>query len=130
MRGMGCGNVDHRLRQSDFSLDNKAHGGFWLGMPVSYMSRLNRMLVVGANLRKDHQLMAHRIRASERWYGELNLINAHEYDFLGKLAQHQPCYSQIHALAQDVARLAGASFGVLGEAANIVGAVAVCAIPG
>ena len=82
---MGSGNVDHRLRQSDFSLDDKAHGGFWLGMPVTYMSRLNRMLVVGSNLRKDHPLMAHRIRQSVRWYGQLNLINAHEDEFLGKV---------------------------------------------
>ena len=193
MRGLGSGNVDHRLRQSDFSLDDKAHGGFWLGMPVTYMSRLNRMLVVGSNLRKDHPLMAHRIRESVRWYGELNLINAAEDEFLGKvhakrivapsqlaaalagvcralaelknlpvpgiaahgvaddiakkmaesiaggetravflgnMAQHHPNYAQIHALAQEVATLAGASFGVLGEAANSVGAVAVGAIPG
>ncbi|OYW35252.1 MAG: NADH-quinone oxidoreductase subunit G, partial [Hydrogenophilales bacterium 12-61-10] len=192
MRGMGSGNIDHRLRQSDFSLDTKAHGGFWLGMPVTYMSRLNRMLVVGSNLRKDHPLMAHRIRESVRWYGQLNLINAHEDEFLGKvhakrivapsqlatalagvcvalaelkhlplpdiaaqgvaddtarkmaeslaggetravflgnMAQHHPGYSQLHALAQAVAKLAGASFGVLGEAANSVGAVAVGAIP-
>ncbi len=47
MRGLGSGNVDHRLRQSDFSLDDKVRGGFWLGMPVAYMSRLDRMLVVG-----------------------------------------------------------------------------------
>jgi NADH-quinone oxidoreductase subunit G len=200
MRGMGSGNVDHRLRQSDFSLDERAHGGFWLGMPVTYMSRLDRMLVVGSNLRKDHPLMAHRIRESVRWYGQLNLINAADDEFLGKvhakrivapsqlastlagvcralaelknmplpeiavhgvaddtarkmaesiagggqgssagearavflgnMAQHHPSYSQIHALAQEVARLAGASFGVLGEAANSVGAVAVGAIPG
>ena len=192
MRGMGSGNIDHRLRQSDFSLDTKAHGGFWLGMPVTNMSRLNRMLVVGSNLRKDHPLMAHRIRESVRWYGQLNLINAHEDEFLGKvhaklivapsqlatalagvcvalaelkhlplpdiaaqgvaddtarkmaeslaggetravflgnMAQHHPGYSQLHALAQAVAKLAGASFGVLGEAANSVGAVAVGAIP-
>jgi len=50
--------------------------------------------------------------------------------FLGNMAQHHPSYSQIHALAQEVARLSGASFGVLGEAANSVGAVAVGAIPG
>jgi NADH-quinone oxidoreductase subunit G len=192
MRGMGSGNVDHRLRQSDFSLDDKAQGGFWLGMPVTYMSRLNRMLVVGSNLRKDHPLMAHRIRESVRWYGELNLINAAEDEFLGKvhakrivapsqlatalagvcralaelknlpvpelaacgvaddtakkmaesisggetravflgnMAQHHSSYAQIHALAQEVAKLAGASFGVLGEAANSVGAVAVGAVP-
>ena len=45
------------------------------------------------------------------------------------MAQHHPAYAQIHALAQEVAALAGASFGVLGEAANSVGAVAVGAIP-
>jgi NADH-quinone oxidoreductase subunit G len=197
MRGMGSGNVDHRLRQSDFSLDDKAQGGFWLGMPVTYMSRLNRMLVVGSNLRKDHPLMAHRIRESVRWYGELNLINAAEDEFLGKvhakrivapsqlaaalagvcralaelknlpvpdiaapylsqggsaddtakkmaesisggetravflgnMVQHHSSYAQIHALAQEVARLSGASFGVLGEAANSVGAMAVGAVP-
>ncbi|MGB9128300.1 MAG: NADH-quinone oxidoreductase subunit NuoG [Thiobacillus sp.] len=192
MRSLGSGNVDHRLRQSDFSLDDKAQGGFWLGMPVTYMSRLNRMLVIGSNLRKDHPLMAHRIRESVRWYGELNLINAAEDEFLGKvhakrivapsqlasalagvcvalaelkylavpaiaahgaaddtakkmavsisggetravflgnMAQHHPSYAQIHALAQEVAKLAGASFGVLGEAANSVGAVAVGAVP-
>ena len=203
MRGMGSGNVDHRLRHSDFSLDEQATGGFWLGMPVTYMSRLNRMLVVGSNLRKDHPLMAHRIRESVRWYGELNLINAHEDEFLGKvhakrivppsqlaatlagvcvalaelknqpvpaiaaaylehggvvddtarrmaaslagggqgatdggravflgnMAQHHPTSAQIHALAQEVAQLAGASFGVLGEAANSVGAMAVGAVP-
>jgi NADH-quinone oxidoreductase subunit G len=192
MRGMGSGNVDHRLRWSDFSLDDKARGGFWLGMPVTYMSRLNRMLVIGSNLRKDHPLMAHRIRESVRWYGELNLINAHEDEFLGKvhakrivapsglaaalagvcvalaqlknqpvpaiavhgvaddtakrmaesiaggetravflgnMAQHHPTYAQTHALAQEVAKLAGASFGVLGEAANSVGAMAVGAVP-
>ena len=193
MREMGSGNVDHRLRHSDFTLDDHASGGFWLGMPVTYMSRLDRMLVIGSNLRKDHPLMAHRIRESVRWSGQLNLINAAEDEFLGKvhckrivapsqmvaalagvcgalaelkkasvpeiakqgviddvarkmagsiaggetravflgnMAQHHPSYSQIHVLAQEIARLAGASFGVLGEAANSVGAVAVGAVPG
>ena len=192
MREMGSGNVDHRLRQSDFSLDGMAKGGFWLGMPVTYMSRLNRMLVVGSNLRKDHPLMAHRIRESVRWYGQLNLINAADDEFLGKvhakrivapsqmasalagvcralaelkqspvpaiageavvddiarrmaesissgetravflgnMAQHHPQYAQLHALAQEIAKLAGATFGVLGEAANSVGATAVGAVP-
>ncbi len=193
MRALGSGNIDHRLRQSDFSLDDKTSGAFWLGMPVTSMSRLHRMLVVGSNLRKDHPLMAHRLRESVRWGGQVNLINAADDTFLGKvhakrivapsqlaaalagvcralaelknlpvpeiaahgvvdevartiaaslsggenravflgnMAQHHPAYSQLHVLAQEVARLAGASFGVLGEAANSVGAVTVGAVPG
>lgn len=50
--------------------------------------------------------------------------------FLGNLAQHQPQYADIHLLAQHIARITEASFGVLGEAANSVGAYLVGAVPG
>ncbi len=42
--------------------------------------------------------------------------------FLGNLAQHHPHYADIHALAQHIAQIVEAKFGVLGEAANSVGA--------
>ncbi len=41
---------------------------------------------------------------------------------LGNLAQHHPHYADIHALAQHIAQIVEARFGVLGEAANSVGA--------
>jgi NADH-quinone oxidoreductase subunit G len=48
---------------------------------------------------------------------------------LGNLAQHHPRYAELHALAQQVAELAGANFGFLGEAANSVGAHLAGAVP-
>ena len=48
---------------------------------------------------------------------------------LGNLAQHHPRYAELHALAQQVAELAGAKFGFLGEAANSVGAHLAGAVP-
>lgn len=50
--------------------------------------------------------------------------------FLGNFAEHHPEFSTLHALAQEVARLAGGTLGFLGEAANSVGAAAVGAVPG
>ena len=50
--------------------------------------------------------------------------------FLGNLAQHHPQYADIHALAQQLAQIIEARFGVLGEAANSVGAYIAGAIPG
>ncbi len=50
--------------------------------------------------------------------------------FLGNLAQHHPNYTAIHTLAQEIARLSGATFGFLGEAANSVGAEVIGATPG
>ena len=49
---------------------------------------------------------------------------------LGSLAQHHPAYGQIHYLAETLAEFIGASFGVLSEAGNSVGAQAAGAIPG
>ena len=50
--------------------------------------------------------------------------------FLGNLAQHHPNYASLHAIAQEIARLCGARLGLLGEAANSVGAGVVGAVPG
>ncbi|GKS69708.1 NADH dehydrogenase subunit G [Nitrosomonas sp. PY1] len=49
--------------------------------------------------------------------------------YLGNLAQHHPDYSKITLLASLIAKVTGANFGVLGEAANSVGAYLTGAIP-
>ncbi len=49
--------------------------------------------------------------------------------FLGNLTQHHPQYADIHLLAQHIAQLSEASFGMLGEAANSVGAYLAGAVP-
>jgi NADH-quinone oxidoreductase subunit G len=54
--GSGGDNIDFRLRQSDFSGNGHAAGIPWLGMPVADLGSLDRVLVVGSFLRKDHPL--------------------------------------------------------------------------
>jgi NADH-quinone oxidoreductase subunit G len=48
---------------------------------------------------------------------------------LGNFAQHHPDASTLHVIAQEIARLSGATLGFLGEAANSVGAAIVNANP-
>ena len=48
---------------------------------------------------------------------------------LGNQALHHPDYREVHALAQEIARISGATLGVLGEAANSVGAYLAGAVP-
>ncbi|MBK0416397.1 NADH-quinone oxidoreductase subunit G [Chromobacterium haemolyticum] len=48
---------------------------------------------------------------------------------LGNVAQHHPAFGQLLAVAQEIARLSRASFGVLSEAANSVGAELAGALP-
>jgi NADH-quinone oxidoreductase subunit G len=83
-RELGSGNVDFRLRQSDFSLDGKRAGTPWLGMSVAEFSKLDRVLVVGSFLRKDHPLLAQRLRQSAKLGTQVSLIHAADDDQLIK----------------------------------------------
>ncbi len=192
MRGLG-GNADYRLRRSDFSLDGKLSGIPWLGMKIADVSKLSAALVVGSFLRKDHPLMAQRLRQAARrgtrvsalgvsgedWLiatdarinvapsalaGELSGLIKASADIrgvsvpagvenavvspdaqriaeglcaegarailLGSVIEQHPDAGGLHALAQELARITGATVGYLGEAANSVGAAAVGAHSG
>ncbi len=73
MRGLGSDNVDYRLRHADFT---PSQGVRWLGTSIASLSQLQRALVVGSSLRKDHPLFAQRIRQSVRKGCALSVINS------------------------------------------------------
>ena len=190
MRGLGSDNIDHRLRQSDFSADGTRVGARWLGMPVAQIDTLDRLLLVGSFLRKDHPLLSARVRAAARKGCQVSVVHAADDDLLmpvaaraivapdawadmlaqvasavaelksvaapvadvvagegarriaaslasgervavllGNAALQSPHAAQIEAWAQWIAQATGAVFGVIGEAANSVGAQLVDAQP-
>ena len=63
MRSLGSENIDYRLRNAEFGAASAVR---WLGTSIDSLSQLQRVLVVGSNLRKDHPLFAQRIRQSTR----------------------------------------------------------------
>ncbi|PAS95665.1 MAG: NADH-quinone oxidoreductase subunit G [Candidatus Dactylopiibacterium carminicum] len=196
VRGLRSENIDSRLRQNDFSADGRRTGTPWLGLPLAALSTLDAALVVGSFLRKDHPLMAQRLRQAQRAGAKICRVNAVADDWLiplsaeviaapdrlaaslaavlaalaeqtgqavaascqaavagitvdeaargvaaallngerravllGNLAVQHPNASSLQVLAAEIARLAGASFGFLGEAANTVGAALAGAQP-
>ncbi len=198
VRAMGSGNIDHRLRQSDFRGDEYLQGIQWLGTSISEISQLKSALIIGSTLRKDHPLIAQRLRQAVKNGMQLNIVNPFDDDllvnvantltvapsamvrvlaeilkaaveirggeqseeihhfinsintsstanalgiasslienspaaiYLGNLSQHHPDYSKINLIAGLLAQVTGASFGILGEAANSVGANWAGAIP-
>ena len=86
VRGLGSENIDFRLRQSDFSADGKRSGTPWLGMQVAELAGLDRVLVVGSFLRKDHPLLAQRLRQIAKKRAQINSIHSSEDDWLMKVA--------------------------------------------
>lgn len=86
LRDLGSENIDHRLRLSDFSADAFASGTPWLGQSIADFSQSDTFLVIGSNLRKDHPLLAHRIRKAVRRGAKLNVINFTDDDLLCRVA--------------------------------------------
>jgi NADH-quinone oxidoreductase subunit G len=86
LRGIGSSNVDSRLRQSDFSADGKQAGAPWLGMSVAELDKADRFLIVGSFLRKDHPLLAARIRQAVKKGAQVNIIHASDDDLLMNVA--------------------------------------------
>ncbi|MBX3618115.1 NADH-quinone oxidoreductase subunit NuoG [Nitrosomonas sp.] len=198
LRAMGSGNIDHRLRQSDFRADKKLEGIPWLGTSIAEISQLKSVLIIGSTLRKDHPLIAQRLRQAVKSGMELNIVNPIDDDlltkitnkaivsptsmvrvlaeilkaaaeikgenltqtikqiidsinipstanasaiasslienapaaiYLGNLSQHHPDYSTLKMLASLIAEISGARYGILGEAANSVGAYLAGAVP-
>ena len=192
VRGLGSDNVDFRLRQADFSADATRSGAPWLGMMVEELNSLDRLLVVGSFLRKDHPLIAGRIRQAVKRGAEVSVLHAADDNLLmplankaiiaparwaamlsevlvallrakqtavpatmagvkpspeaaaiagslasgaevavllGNAAIQHPQAALIARLAAAIAAAAGATFGVLGEAANSVGGYLAGATP-
>ena len=71
LRGLGSDNVDARLRRVEFV---NTTGVQWLGTSIASLSTLQRVLVVGSNLRKDHPLFAQRVRQAVRHGAQVNAI--------------------------------------------------------
>ena len=74
VRGLGSENIDTRLRAADFGNAAAPGQARWLGRPIAELSSLQRVLVVGSNLRKDHPLFAQRIRQAVRHGAQLSVL--------------------------------------------------------
>jgi NADH-quinone oxidoreductase subunit G len=86
-RGIGSGNIDHRLRQLDFR--GQANEGAYphLGLKIADVERLEGVLVVGANLRNEMPLLAHRIRkAAVKGAAQVAFLNPRPFEYLFPVA--------------------------------------------
>jgi NADH-quinone oxidoreductase subunit G len=79
VRGLGSDNVDTRLRETQPARVGAVR---WLGRPIASLSELQRVLVVGSFLRKDHPLFAQRIRQATKRGAKVMSVHALRDDWL------------------------------------------------
>jgi NADH-quinone oxidoreductase subunit G len=108
-RGVGCANVDTRLRQLDFRGQDADPAVPGLGMALTDVDGLEALLVVGNQLRHEAPILAHRVRkAATRNRARVSFVNQASCEWLFPVANEIAC---------------GAG-GMLGELAGLLNAAA------
>jgi len=110
VRGLGSENVDYRLRNAEFPA---VSGVRFLGTSIASLSQLQRVLIVGSNLRKDHPLFAQRIRQAAKLGCVVNSVGAALPDWAMSVANSlvTPSTRWVQAMA-DIAFAVAAEKGV------------------
>jgi NADH-quinone oxidoreductase subunit G len=87
-RGLGATNIDHRLRQADFTDQDNAPLYPSLGQPLQALEAVDAALVIGANPRKEQPLAGHRLRKAALAGARVMFVNPVEYEF------HMPVHAK------------------------------------
>jgi NADH-quinone oxidoreductase subunit G len=125
IRGLGSENIDYRLRNAEFEASGPAR---YLGTSIASLSQLQRTLVVGSNLRKDHPLFAQRIRQAVKVGCVVSSLNEESVDWAMPVANvmRSPATHWVQSLA-DIANAVATEKGLSAPAAGTAtpGAVAI-----
>ena len=115
MRALGSGNIDHRLRQSDFSDQNVAPVMPWLGQNIEQLEQLNAALLIGSNIRKEQPIANLRLRkAVINKNAQIACVNPRTYEFNYPLT-HNVAVAQQHMVSQ-LAAITAAAYQLSGNA--------------
>jgi NADH-quinone oxidoreductase subunit G len=87
-RGLGSDNVDHRLRQGDYRDQDADPLQPSLGLGIDAVDRLDALLVVGSNLRREVPMLAHRVRKAALRGGRVAFLNPAAFPYLFPVSAH------------------------------------------
>ena len=113
LRGLGSGNIDSRLRQSDFSDQAIAPVIPWLGQNIEQLEKLDAALLVGSNVRKEQPIANLRLRkAAVNNNAQISFLNPRLYDFNYPVANNiavaqQNMVTELAAIAAAAYKLSG-----------------------
>jgi len=88
-RGLGCANIDHRLRQLDFRGAESEATFPHLGLTIADVQELEGVLIVGSDVRREIPLLAHRLRkAAIKAGAKVAFLNPRRFDYMFPVAAY------------------------------------------
>jgi NADH-quinone oxidoreductase subunit G len=113
-RGLGCANIDHRLRQLDFRAQEHDAAFPSLGLKIADVEHLDGVLMIGSNLRHEMPLLAHRIRKAAVRSGsgaKVAFLNPRRFDYMFPVAAYALAEADLVGELAAVVRAAAAAAG-------------------
>jgi len=115
LRGLGSNNIDHRLRQMDFTDQDFAPVMPWIAKDIKSIERLEAILLVGSHVRKEQPLIAHRFRKAFRHHQvKISAVNPRKFRWRFKTSNEL-----ISSAEGMVENLAGIAKAVGADQANV-----------
>ncbi|TQV87830.1 NADH-quinone oxidoreductase subunit NuoG [Aliikangiella coralliicola] len=100
IRGVGCNNIDFRVRRRDFSGDGRGSVRSGFNFPMEKIDHMDATLLIAADLRHEQPLTSLRVRKSTG-FGKVMAINPFDGEYNFRLTQElQP---EAKMLAQEFA---------------------------
>jgi NADH-quinone oxidoreductase subunit G len=81
MRGIGSGNIDHRVYQNDFGHQDQAGAFPGLDCSLSEIENADCILMLGGNFRYEQPLLNHRVRKASLQGASIIAINPETYPY-------------------------------------------------
>ena len=107
---LGTANIDHRLRQSDFSDQQNDPVFPWLGCSIEDLENQDAILVIGSNVRKEVPIIAHRIRKAALGGSAVSFVNDKAYPYFFATTQNigtADIIAELAGVAAAAAKLSG-----------------------
>jgi len=112
VRQLGSSNIDHRLRERDFSDDAARPLSPQFAVPLAEIEDCDAILLIGCNPRQEAPLVGHRVRQAWRKGAAITVINPVDWPFtfdtsLGAVVAPQELVAELAALAAALEKVSG-----------------------
>ena len=99
-KGLGSNNIDHRLKQRDFKIDESGFFAPQLNHSLPEVESLKSICLVGSYLRKELPLLNHRVRKAQLNGATISSINPAQFDVNFDLVHDLVAEDYISVLAE------------------------------
>ena len=98
---LGTANIDHRIERRDFGDEDNDPAFPWLGCNIADIEKQDAIFVIGANVRHEAPIIAHRIRKASLAGASISFASSVEHEYFFDVASYLSGADLVELLSGD-----------------------------